>query len=854
MITASASSTTSVYLSWVTTYTPTTHTVSLSYGVYYRNSVTSDYIFYSETTLLQQTLTGLLPYTNYEMYVIAIGNLTSKYSNNVTVSTNQDTPSGPPVMLSAILTFTSIVLSWMPPEYSERHGIITLYTIIFDESTYFTTKREYTFAGLEEATEYEFRVAAFTSVGRGPFTAPFKVTTLSDAPSVAPQNVIGRVESNQTIFISFNPIPLIHQNGDISYIVYYTGLAYDTVERHLILPANVTQTILTSLKPNEVYTIFVVAENSQGSGPASQHIDVKTLEGLPTAAPASIALTALSPFSFSVMWEAVEPRHHNGMLLYYEVMYNTTDTELIYLTVNAPMLSVALTGLIADSVYQIQIRAYTSAGAGPFSSEYFISTLNLTCILCVNGKCTLQIDYEYICSCYPGFAGETCENNIDECMNVSCIHGSCKDKVNNYFCECDTGFKGQLCDKTTSTPTCGEEHSLNILWPDTAYGDTTMLPCSESDTQRFGYASRVCSVSGAWYPPEVNECKKSIYLDLEPHTVTVIDDELTLSAVVDILYTTQFVVCDDSINGVSGPTFFPGEMTILIAFIDNLLSAANRQNTSTRAKLVPELTPSFICILSAILDERNLEVFSLPVATSIAVSINELLTQIAQLNSENYDVTQTDPIFVSEENLHIYTSPLTSGQSILLPDYTLLAVTNAGLYPDSVYIPESEVSSLFSMLNGEIPVVSVVFSRYLGQAIGTHSLNSDLDSLSTIASGVILLQSNLGGNLTFSSSVSLTFGQPIATVSSFEFVCVYWDSLTGWIGIATSVTLQGIGSVSCSVTRTGSYSVLRSSLTASDTHTTIYIAIGAAFGVLCLFFICLPIFFTCFRRILLKRD
>ena len=786
-------------------------------------------------------------------------------------------------------------------------------------------------------------------MGRGPFTAPFKVTTLSDAPSVAPQNVTGRVESNQTIFISFNPIPLIHQNGDISYIIYYQGLAYDTVERHLILPANVTQTILTSLKPDEVYTIFVVAENSQGSGPASQHIDVKTLEGLPTAAPVSIALTALSPFSFSVMWEAVEPRYHNGMLLnyeviyqgtsfdqtpisqtfdytvlyteveelhpaneysvflrainavghgpssepvsillpesvptvaplivnatagystifllwgavnanesngdiiLYEVMYNTTDTQLIYLIVNAPKLSVVLTGLTADSVYQIQIRAYTSAGAGPFSSEYFISTLNLTCILCVNGKCTLQIDYEYICSCYPGFAGETCENNIDECTNVTCLHGSCKDKVNNYFCECDTGFKGQLCDKTTSTPTCGEENSLNILWPDTAYGDTTMLPCSESDTQRFGYATRVCSVSGAWYPPEVNECKKSIYLDLEPHTETVIDDELTLSAVVDILYTTQYVVCDDSINGDSGPTFFPAEMTILIAFIDNLLSAANRQNTSTRAKLIPELTTSFICILSAILDDRNLEIFSLPVATSIAVSINELLTQIAQLNSENYDVTQTDPIFVSEENLHIYTSPLTVGQSILLPDYTLPAVTNACLYPDSVYIPESEVSSLFFMLDGEIPVVSVVFSRYLGQAIGTHSLSSDLDSSSSIASGVILLQSNLGGNLTFSSSVSLTLGQ----LTSGEFVCVYWDSLTGWIGIATSVTPQGIGSVSCSVTRTGSYSVLRSSLTAFDTHTAIYIAIGVAFGVLCLFFICLPILFTCLRRILHKRD
>ena len=32
-------------------------------------------------------------------------------------------------------------------------------------------------------------------------------------------------------------------------------------------------------------------------------------------------------------------------------------------------------------------------------------------------------------------------------MNHECVHGTCKDGVNNYTCNCQPGYEGVMCDK-----------------------------------------------------------------------------------------------------------------------------------------------------------------------------------------------------------------------------------------------------------------------------------------------------------------------------------------------------------------------------------------------------------------------
>ena len=63
---------------------------------------------------------------------------------------------------------------------------------------------------------------------------------------------------------------------------------------------------------------------------------------------------------------------------------------------------------------------------------------NGTCVELVNG---------FACECPGGFEGDTCEINVDECSENPCQNNAtCVDGINGFACECPAGFQGDTCE------------------------------------------------------------------------------------------------------------------------------------------------------------------------------------------------------------------------------------------------------------------------------------------------------------------------------------------------------------------------------------------------------------------------
>ena len=77
------------------------------------------------------------------------------------------------------------------------------------------------------------------------------------------------------------------------------------------------------------------------------------------------------------------------------------------------------------------------------SDRFDIETVDMVetavsgCILCYENECQngakcAQPQELYECECQPGYEGETCAVDIDECLLHQCKHGICIDGVANY--------------------------------------------------------------------------------------------------------------------------------------------------------------------------------------------------------------------------------------------------------------------------------------------------------------------------------------------------------------------------------------------------------------------------------------
>uniref|UniRef100_A0A3Q2YVP4 Crumbs cell polarity complex component 2 n=1 Tax=Hippocampus comes TaxID=109280 RepID=A0A3Q2YVP4_HIPCM len=66
---------------------------------------------------------------------------------------------------------------------------------------------------------------------------------------------------------------------------------------------------------------------------------------------------------------------------------------------------------------------------------------------------------EFNCSCNPGWEGELCEAEINECSSGPCVYGTCEDLLADYQCDCEPGYIGRNCQEEVDN--CLEFSCLN---------------------------------------------------------------------------------------------------------------------------------------------------------------------------------------------------------------------------------------------------------------------------------------------------------------------------------------------------------------------------------------------------------
>lgn len=79
--------------------------------------------------------------------------------------------------------------------------------------------------------------------------------------------------------------------------------------------------------------------------------------------------------------------------------------------------------------------------------------------ICYRGECFENYSrpvYFRQCACDPGFHGEFCGENPDDCVDNLCVNGTCVDGDDSYTCVCDASSRGTWCEQPINPNDCVE--------------------------------------------------------------------------------------------------------------------------------------------------------------------------------------------------------------------------------------------------------------------------------------------------------------------------------------------------------------------------------------------------------------
>ncbi|KAG6930424.1 DCC netrin 1 receptor [Chelydra serpentina] len=346
----------------------------LAYTVYFsRESINRERAQNTtQSETLQLTVGNLKPEETYVFRVVAYNEWgPGESSQSIKVATQPELQvPGPVENLRAVSTSpTSILLSWEPPAYA--NGPVQGYRLFCTETA---TRKEqnievdglsYKLEGLKKFTEYTLRFLAYNRYGPGVSTEDLTVMTLSDVPSVMPQNVSLEVVNSRSVKVSWLPPPSGTQNG---FITGYKIRHRKTTRRGEIetLEPNNLWYLFTGLDKGSQYSFQVAAMTVNGTGPSSDWYIAETPENDldESQVPDQPSSLHVRPLTTSIVMSWTPPLNPNIVVRGYIIGYGVGSPYAETVRVDSKQRYYSIENLEPSSHYVISLKAFNNVGEG----------------------------------------------------------------------------------------------------------------------------------------------------------------------------------------------------------------------------------------------------------------------------------------------------------------------------------------------------------------------------------------------------------------------------------------------------------------------------------------------------------
>ncbi|XP_029170274.1 tyrosine-protein phosphatase Lar isoform X9 [Nylanderia fulva] len=341
----------------------------------------------SGITTMYYHVRSLSPYTEYELYVIAVNSIgRGPPSAPVIVTTGETKPGTAPRKVQVRpLSSSTMVIQWDEPE--TPNGQVTGYKVYYTtDSNQAMASWQYqmvdnsqltTISELTPHTIYTIRVQALTSVGPGPLSLPVQIKTQQGVPSQP--EMLTAVEIGETTVTLQWSKPAHSAENILSYELYWND-TYAKEKHHRRIPVTENYT-LSGLYPNTLYYVWLAARSQRGEGATTIPYPVRTKQYVP-GDPQDVKVTSINSTAIHVEWKPPKAKDQNGVIRGYHIHVQEVREEGKDL-LNEPIrrdvhedgvLEVNISGLQPDTRYSVQVAALTRKGDGDRSVPTHIRT------------------------------------------------------------------------------------------------------------------------------------------------------------------------------------------------------------------------------------------------------------------------------------------------------------------------------------------------------------------------------------------------------------------------------------------------------------------------------------------------